>query len=168
MNFDKLWEYNREAVMALASGWELKAGISGIITILQLQGELFLLFNLLVILDLMTKWLALTRPLCDCDQPNVWHEFKKIPEAHRRGIISSDEMKTRFLGKILVYIATALASGMVDIILKDFGRPPLLMELCIGYLAATELLSVIENLDEAGVSAMSDLAAMVKKVRGKS
>lgn len=39
------------------------------------------------------------------------------------------------------------------------------MTVCIGYLAATELLSVIENLHDAGVSALADLADVVKRRR---
>jgi len=168
MEFDKLRDYAGQAVSALVSGWEVKIGLSAVLAAAQLHAELLLLFILLICLDLASKWLALARPLCKCDPPSVWHEIRAIPEAHRRGIISSDEMKTRFAGKIIVYLFIAIASGAGDLILKDLGTHPALMALCIGYLAATELLSIIENLNDAGVSAMADLAGLIKKLKGKS
>ena len=88
-----------------------------------------------------------------------------IPEAHRQGLISSDVMKTRFVSKIMMYMLIALTSGVVDFMLKDMHVPAFFMTVCIGYLAATELLSVIENLHDAGVSALADLADVVKRRR---
>lgn len=167
MDFSKLFEYSGQALHALGNGWELKIGMAALLAFAQLHAELFILFNVLVLIDLFTKWLALARPFCDCDPPSVWHEFKAIPEAHRQGVISSEKMKTRFLGKILIYIIAMLASGAVDVVLADIGRSPQIVNLCIGYLAMTELLSVIENLDAAGVSAVRDLADMLKRMRGR-
>ena len=92
-------------------------------------------------------------------------EIRMIPEAHRQGIISSDVMKTRFASKIMMYMLIALTSGVVDFMLKDMRVPAFFTTVCIGYLAATELLSVIENLHDAGVSALADLADVVKRKR---
>ena len=35
----------------------------------------------------------------------------------------------------------------------------------IAYLASSELLSIVENLDDAGVSAVHDLAGLIKRKR---
>ena len=40
------------------------------------------------------------------------------------------------------------------------------MELCISYLAASELLSIIENLNDAGVSCLAGLVNIVKRKAG--
>lgn len=167
MDFEKLWQYAQQAVIALGNGWEIKLGIAGLLTAARFHAELLFFFVLLVCIDLVTKWIALSKPFCDCNPPSIWHEFLAIPEARRQGVISSEKMKTRFAGKILVYLLVAIASGVVDLILKDLGHGPVFMALCIGYLAATELLSIIENLNDAGVAAVSDLLTVIKKVRGK-
>lgn len=167
MDYKNLYETITQTIGTLGSGWAVKAGMAGVLAAAQLHAELLLLFAILICLDLASKWLALARPLCKCEPPSVWHEFLAIPEAHRRGIISSDEMKTRFAGKILVYLFIAIAAGAGDVLLRDTGSGAVFMKLCIGYLAATELLSIIENLNDAGVSAMADLLALVKRTRGR-
>lgn len=167
MDYNKLWEYAQQAIRQLGHGWEVKVGMTAILAAVQLHAELFFLFMILIGLDLLTKWLALARPLCTCPEPSVWCEIKAIPEAHRRGLISSSIMKTRFVGKIIVYMLLAAASGTVDMMLRGVDRDAMFVALCIGYLAATELLSIIENLNDAGVSAVADLLAVVKRIRGK-
>lgn len=39
------------------------------------------------------------------------------------------------------------------------------MPLCVSYLAASELLSIAENLDDAGVSAVHELVGLIKRKR---
>jgi len=166
MDYKNLWECVQRAVHSLTASWGIKMTLAAVFAAIQLHIELFLVFNLLVILDCATKWIALARPLCQ-GPPEVWEEIKMIPEAHRRGIIQSEKMKTRFIGKIAVYLIATIAAAAVDIALGDIGRNPQAVSLCVGYLAATELLSIVENLNDAGVSAMADLLAIVKKVRNK-
>lgn len=167
MDYAKLWDYSQQAIRQLGHSWEVKAGMTAILAAVQLHAELFCLFVVLIGLDLLTKWLALARPLCTCEEPSVWHELRMIPEAHRQGLIRSDTMKTRFIGKIIVYLLLAAASGTVDMMLQGVDKNAMFTALCIGYLAATELLSIIENLNDAGVSAVADLLAVVKRIRGK-
>lgn len=165
MDFEKLTYSISQAIASVAGAWEIKAGIAVIVAMLEYHAGIFLIFNILVILDLVSKWLALAKPLTESGE--LVDELKAIPEAHRRGIISSEKMKTRFAGKILVYLFIAIAAAAVDGIVKSAGASSHAFSLCVGYLAATELLSIIENLNDAGVSAVSDLAAAVKKLRGR-
>ena len=92
-------------------------------------------------------------------------EIKAIPLAHRQGIISSDVMKTRFIGKIIVYIIIVISSGFADMVLAYLGKPDFFITLAIGYLAASELLSIVENLDEAGVDGLKDLIELLGKAK---
>lgn len=167
MDFARLWEYAQQAIRQLGHAWEIKVGMTAMLAAIQLHAELFFLFVILIALDLLTKWIALSRPLCTCLEPSIWHELRAIPEAHRQGLINSDMMKTRFIGKIIVYLLLAAAAGTVDMILREVNKDTVFTALCIGYLAATELLSIIENLNDAGVSAVADLLAIIKRVRGK-
>lgn len=163
MDFNILYEYTRQGVRTLGAGWFEKAAAASIGAMLQLHAELMCAFIILIILDLATKWLALAKPLTA--DGTLAEEICMIPEAHRRGLISSDVMKTRFASKIMMYMLIALTSGVVDFMLKDMRVPAFFTTVCIGYLAATELLSVIENLHDAGVSALADLADVVKRRR---
>lgn len=163
MDFNTLYEYTKQGVRTLGAGWLEKAAVASIGAMLQLHVELMGAFIILIILDLATKWLALAKPLTT--DGTLAEEIRMIPEAHRQGLISSDVMKTRFVSKIMMYMLIAFASGVVDFMFKDMHMPAFLMTVCIGYLAATELLSVIENLNDAGVSALADLADVVKRKR---
>lgn len=163
MDFNTLYEYARQGIRTLGAGWLEKAAAASIGAMLQLHAELMGAFIILIILDLATKWLALTKPLTEGG--TLAEEIRMIPEAHRQGLISSDVMKTRFVSKIMMYMLIAFASGVVDFMFKDMHMPAFFMTVCIGYLAATELLSVIENLNDAGVSALADLADVVKRKR---
>lgn len=163
MDFNILYEYTRQGVRTLGAGWFEKAAAASIGAMLQLHAELMGAFVILIILDLATKWLALAKPLTT--DRTLAEEIRMIPEAHRRGLISSDVMKTRFISKIMMYMLIAFASGVVDFMFKDMHMPAFFMTICIGYLAATELLSVVENLNDAGVSALADLADVVKRKR---
>jgi hypothetical protein len=163
MDFNILYEYTRQGVRTLGAGWFEKAAAASIGAMLQMHAELMCAFIILIILDLATKWLALAKPLTA--DGTLAEEICMIPEAHRRGLISSDAMKTRFVSKIMMYMLIAFASGVVDFMFKDMHMPAFFMTVCIGYLATTELLSVVENLNDAGVSALADLADVVKRKR---
>ena len=135
MDFNTLYEYTRQGVRTLGAGWLEKAAAASIGAMLQLHAELMCAFIILIILDLATKWLALAKPLTA--DGTLAEEIRMIPEAHRKGIISSDVMKTRFVSKIMMYMLIALTSGVVDFMLKDMHGPAFFMTVCIGYLAAT-------------------------------
>ena len=77
--------------------------------------------------------------------------------------IKSEVMKHRFLGKIGVYLICALSSAVVDVVMRVLDKPTWAVMTVIGYLVVTELLSIIENLNDAGVEAMSGLIVFVKK-----
>lgn len=165
LNIEYLQIGTEKAIKNLSDWWILKLGLSGILIELQFHFTVFLLFCLLVILDLSTKWIALAKQVIEKENPSVWEEIKAIPLAHREGIISSDVMKTRFVCKIMVYIIIVIGSGVADIVLEYVGKPDFFITLAIGYLAASELLSIVENLDEAGVDGLKDLIELIGKAK---
>ena len=163
MDFDTLYNCTKEAWLSFWQAWPEKLLVGSMAAALQLHAELLTIFTALVILDLVTRWIALAKPLTQNGE--VWEEICMIPEAHRRGIISSYVMRTRFVSKMCVYLLVTLTSGMVDIMFRDMGSfaTPWL-QICVGYLAAVELKSVLENLNDAGVVALDALIDKIKKI----
>lgn len=72
-------------------------------------------------------------------------------------------MKHRFAGKIIVYMVIAITGATFDKMMRDMGSPPWATVLLIGYLAITEMMSIAENLEAAGVKAAGDMHEILKK-----
>lgn len=66
--------------------------------------------------------------------------------------------------KLAVYILLTLGSALADHMLVAAERQPVFAGLCIAYLAASEMVRIAENLNDAGVSALAEL---VKQMKGK-
>ena len=56
-----------------------------------------------------------------------------------------------------------VGGGAADRLLASVGRPDLFMEMCVSYLAASEMLSIVENLNDAGVGVLSGLVRKMKR-----
>ena len=168
MEIDQFAEVLERAATRLAEYWPEKIVVAGVIAAVQFHLELLALFTTLIIIDLATKWIELAYNTIKTDEytPDIIESIKAIPQAHRMGIISSRKMKTQFCGKIIVYALVVMAGSIMDTMTTQAHGYGLVMPLCISYLAASELLSIIENLDDAGVSAVHDLAALIKRRRG--
>ncbi len=152
----------------LTAYWPEKIVLAGLITAIQFHLQLLCLFSVLIIIDLITKWISLAHNTLKTEDysPDMIESIRAIPEAHRKGIISSSKMKRQFCLKILVYTLVVIAGNTMDSMMMMVHGAGMMMPLCISYLAATELLSIIENLDAAGVSAMHGLITLIKRKRG--
>ena len=157
-----------KAAARLGDYWEVKVVAGGILAAAQFHFRLMSLFVLLIIIDLITKWVELSYNNIKTEdyEPGIIDSIRAIPAAHRAGIISSRVMKTQFCGKIIVYCVIVIAGSIVDDITVHVHTGGLVMPLCVSYLAASELLSIIENLNDAGVSAVHGLVSLVKRKRG--
>lgn len=161
----QIYGYAYRAVCSIPDGWPLKLAGGAVFLILARHAMLFTTFVALVAIDLFAKFIALSYEMLKAqgvENPSFVESIKSIPEAHRQRIINSHEMKTQFLGKILMYIFAVITAGLADFMIGhvNFGQ------MVIAYLASTELLSVIENLDDAGVSALHGLVSLVKRKTG--
>lgn len=162
--FGQIYGYAYKTVCSIPDGWPFKLAGGAVLLIVARHAALLTAFSLLVALDLFAKFIALSYGMMRArgdNDPSLLDSIKAIPEAHRQRIINSHEMKTQFLGKILMYIFSVIAAGFADYMIGhvNFGQ------IVIAYLASTEFLSVIENLDDAGVSAMHDLVGLIKRKR---
>lgn len=157
-----------KAACRLGDFWEVKVVAGGVLAAAQFHFQLMSLFVALIVIDLATKWIELAHNTIKTDDytPGLLESIKAIPQAHREGVISSKAMKTQFCGKIIVYVIVVAAGSIMDSMTTQVHSYGLVMPLCISYLAASELLSIIENLDDAGVSAVHDLVAIIKRKRG--
>lgn len=156
-----------KAACRLGDCWQAKVVAGGILAAAQFHAQLMSLFVLLIIIDLITKWIALAHNTIRTEEyvPDLLKSIKAIPDAHRMGVISSKKMKTQFCGKAIVYVIVVAAGSVMDSMTTQVHSYGLVMPLCVSYLAASELLSIIENLDDAGVSAVHDLVAIIKRRR---
>ena len=161
----QIYGYAYKTVCSIPDGWPFKLAGGAILLIIARHAMLFSAFTALVAIDLFAKFIALSYEMLKAqgvENPSFVESIKSIPEAHRQRIINSHEMKTQFLGKILMYIFAVFTAGLADFMIGhvNFGQ------MVIAYLASTELLSVIENLDDAGVSALHGLVSLVKRKTG--
>ena len=142
----------------------LKLLASSILMALFYHAVLFAMFGAMVFLDLFSRWLALSHQylvthkqeatLIDC--------FWGIKKTHKAGLISSYVMRKTFFSKMITYLILIVGASIVDYMIKGTDGSVMAASLVITYLSMTELLSIVENLDEAGVSAMHDLIDLIK------
>lgn len=150
----------------LYAGWSYKAALAAIMALLlHKNAVLFYAFSALVFLDCLTKWIAIAHDYLvkQGKTPTLMQSLIGIKAARSAGEIKSEVMKHRFLGKICVYLLCVMAAASADLIMVELAKPTWAVGTIIGYLTATELLSIIENLDAAGVEAAQGLVAIVKK-----
>lgn len=169
MNFDALKFAAFNAAQTLWHGISYKSIAAAILAILlHKHAVLFIAFSALVFIDCFTRWMSLSyKRLQGMGQtPSVMQIIGGIEAARAEGLISSEVMKHRFVGKLIVYILCVLAAVLVDVCMIALHQPPWAVPLVAGYLVVTELLSICENLDDAGIEAVGEIAALVKRRRG--
>lgn len=165
MNLNEISIWVGKVFDGLYIGWPYKTALGIVFLALERHLEFFTAFACIVCVDLFAKFIALSYGYLAesmTEKPSLIDSVKGIPAAHRAGVINSYAMRTQFVEKISVYMLLVVAGALVDFML---GRSEF-ANLIIAYLASSELLSIIENLDDAGVSAVHDLAALVKRRRG--
>lgn len=155
-----------DAFRGLMDLFPIKA-LAGLFMVIALDSRaiIFYSFVWLVFLDCFTRWLAISYGYAvelGVERPSLYKAFVGIPAARRAGLIRSDVMKEQGVTKLLLYNICALAAGACDLILFELHSPMWFMTAVVGYLAMTELLSIIENLSDAGVDSLGRLAARIK------
>lgn len=168
MNHQLLLDSAIGAVKTLTTGWNYKAVLAGILAVvLHKHALLFYAFTALVFLDCFTRWIAIAYSHLKKEgkEPTLIESIIGIKKARSAGEIKSDVMKHRFLGKICVYLLCVMAGATADLIMLTLKQPDWAVPTIIGYLTITELLSIIENLNAAGVEALKGLMDKIQKKR---
>lgn len=161
-------EYLMESLQNFFSNFWVKATASAVLTVTGRQhAMLFLCFVLLVFLDCLTRWIAISyRHLVEQgeEHPSLIRAVFKIPAARRAGKIESRVMKEQGLCKLLLYGVCVIVACVVDLMMATLHAPGWMVNLMVSYMAITETLSVVENLSDAGVDS---LARLVEKLKGR-
>ena len=153
---------------SLMDNFVIKIIGSSVVIMLVYHSMLCALFAIVVCLDLYTRWIALTKKYLESEdkESSLLDCVKSMNIARKAGYINSYMMRKCFVSKMLTYFIAVFGAFIVDVILTKIGTKPIMMvTTALGYLATTEMLSVVENLDEAGVAMMHDLVEILKGKR---
>lgn len=122
------------------------------------------IFILLVFLDLITKWAAISyQMLIDLgaspDNISGSDKYIAIPAAWGKGLISSKHMRKPFVTKVLTYCLATGAAWCFDFMAGNYAFAVNLVWL---YLGSVEFLSILENMRDGGNSTISGLLELVQ------
>lgn len=122
------------------------------------------IFILLVFLDLITKWAAISyQMLIDLgarpDNISGSDKYIAIPAAWGKGLISSKHMRKPFVTKVLTYCLTTAGAWCFDFMAGNYAFAVNLVWL---YLGSVEFLSILENMRDGGNSTISGLLELVQ------
>lgn len=160
MDYKDLLEAIAKAGQSLADTWLFKTIIAVIVALVtSVHGGALFAFTVLIFVDLVTRWIAISyKHLQDCSKSSdLLSCIVNIPASIKCGRINSDAMKHRFAGKLILYLVLTIMAASADFLIVAAGETPLLLKVAWVYLAATEAISVLENLRDAGVEQASGL-----------
>jgi hypothetical protein len=150
---------------SLADMWAVKVILSFVITITtSTHGLALKAFTVLVIIDLITRWIAQAyKHLSDQHEKNDFIRCVfDMRKAFKAGYINSNAMKHRFVSKIIVYMILTFVAVKSDALLKIANETPLFLKMVWTYLAATEAISVLENLRDSGVGELGNVISFLR------
>ena len=170
MDFSELFQSAKGTAANLGQNGTVKfVGASIVGGLCSMHGQLLLAFVGLIVIDLVTKWIALSKEYLVKKKrrktTTFWQCVTSIPAARKAGYIKSEAMKHRFLGKIIVYLLVVFAGALADHIMLTMDKPQWAVLLLVGYLSITELISILENLQDAGVEEAGQLHDILEKKR---
>ena len=122
-------------------------------------------------LDILTRWIALAREYwvhtysaeIVKKQGTLWMYLRWIPECHRFRYVDSYTMRNQFCSKFWTYLILICSSLLGDIAMKYVNGISFLMMITVSILSCTEILSILENLDEAGIGVAKEIRNLVQK-----
>lgn len=159
-------EAAESAVVSLADLAPVKATAAGALAFATgNHGTALAAFIGLIAIDLLTKYLSLSaKRLNDIGLPaGLWRCFLGIYAAFKDRYIQSELMKTKFAGKLILYMVLVSAAVQVDSMTKSDG---IFLKAAWYYLAGTEFISIAENLRDAGVESLEPLLNFVRSKLG--
>ena len=134
-------------------------------------GTIFALFIGLEVVDILTRCIAMSAQLWRDmygeeivkKRGNLLNYIKWIWNAHEWRYIDSTALRDGFWSKTIVYFLLIFVGFIGDTILSVKHIPPFVLIIFCGVLVCTEILSILENLGECGVSSVQDIKALIKK-----
>lgn len=131
------------------------------------HAQLVLIFIVMAMLDVLTRWLAcsaaLWKDLYPQTEGSLWKYFKFLRQSHRWRYFQSEKMRDKFISKIGTYTIIIIFAALGDFAMSISHGLPFLLTVVVSLLACTEMISCLENLNECGVSIARQLMDIVKK-----
>lgn len=161
---------------SIIEGLPVSMGVSAITYVftssLGIHLEMFLIFAILVCLDILTRWLACSSRLWKALYPQspstLYDCFLLMWQSRRWRFFDSTRMRKGFKSKMLTYLLLMLASGATDWMVSTYGGRGYTLLITVYILTATELISCMENLEETGcVSVATELKKLFKARKDK-
>lgn len=167
--FNNVFKESKGAAQSVGDVALVKLPIAGTFAyILQNHGTALLAFVVLILIDLATKWLAVSHKfltdngMCQEDA-GLWKCLLGMRKAFKGKYITSEMMKTKFAGKLVLYMLLVAAAVHIDVMTGGEG---VFLRAAWYYLAATEGVSIIENLRDAGVQGLDPLLVFIRSKLG--
>jgi len=134
-------------------------------------GTIFGLFIGLIVVDIFTRCMAMSAILWRNmygeeivkKRGSLLNYIKWMQNAHHWRYIDSYAMRDGFWSKVITYFLLILVGFTGDLILEIKHIPPFVLVIFVMILVCTETLSILENLNECGVSVAGEIRALVKK-----
>lgn len=123
-------------------------------------------FGALLYIDIITKWIAISYQYLveqGKENPAFFDAVKGMNSARRARKINSHEMRRHGVSKLFVYSLCFLMAAIFDLMSMAAGANAQILQIVCGYLAMNEVLSIVENLGDAGVESMRRLLEKLKR-----
>lgn len=132
---------------------------------------IFALLIGLIVVDIFTRCMAMSALLWRNTygeevvkkRGNLLNYIKWMRSAHHWRYIDSSALRDGFWSKVITYFLLILVAFTGDLILQIKHVPQFVMVIFVMVLVCTEILSILENLNECGVSVAGEISRIVKK-----
>lgn len=143
------------------------AGITTLANAMGVHIQICILFVTVLLLDLLTRYIAQAAKLWHDlypQTPGTMYDYWKFRvQARRWRYFRSDEMRKKFISKCGTYAIILLVFSVCDVAMIIGRSQPFLVSLGTLFLACTESISILENLQECGVKEAQQLLAIINK-----
>lgn len=143
------------------------AGVTTLVNAMGVHFQISILFIVVLVLDLLTRYIAQAAKLWHDLYPQtpgtVYDYWKFRVQARKWRYFRSDEMRKKFISKCGTYAIILLVFSVCDVAMIIGRSQPFLVSLGTLFLACTESISILENLQECGVKEAQQLLAIINK-----
>ena len=162
-------EHILKYAISLTNNWQVKFICAGILTtalnfVQGPYGTILDAFFWLIVIDIATRWIAIGyKYLLDKgvtkEQITIFDKIQAIILAFDEKILTSKIMLWGFFGKFVLFAILLFASSHIDHVLLGLGIPLnfAVVKFMLAYICYNEILSVAENLRDAGNEHMDKL-----------
>lgn len=143
------------------------AGVATLASAMGVHFQISVLFIVVLVMDLLTRYIAQAAKLWHDLYPQtpgtVYDYWKFRVQARKWRYFRSDEMRKKFISKCGTYAIILLVFSVCDVAMIIGRSQPFLVSLGTLFLACTESISILENLQECGVKEAQQLLAIINK-----